>query len=131
MIIDRNSLTATYKDSNNQTQTVYLTDYITQAETGFNKLWDEDSGRNLAKKVVGSFDIFPKIICSFKPLNKTELDILAPLLNANVQNVTYYDPEKNQNVSMDTYTGDWSTKSMRANLDEPFNCSFIARERRL
>lgn len=131
MIINRNSLFATYKDSNNQTKTVYLTDYITQAETGFNKLWDADSGRNLSKKVVGSFDIFPKVICSFKPLNQTELEAIAPLLNAKTQTITYYDPEKKQNVSMNTYTGDWSTKSMRANLDEPFNCSFIARERRL
>ena len=130
MIIDRNSLKASYT-KNNQTYTIYLTDYITKAETGFNKLWDADSGRNLAKTVVGSFDIFPKVVCYFKPLKKTELDVLAPLLNAKTQTVTYYDPEKKANYSMATYTGDWSTTSQKANLDEPFNVSFIARSRRL
>lgn len=131
MIINRNSLVATYKDSNNQTKTVYLADYITGAEVGFPKLWDADSGRNLAKKWIGSFDIFPKVICSFKPLKQTELEAIAPLLNASSQNITYYDPEKKQNVTIETYTGDWSTKSSRPSIDEPFNCSFIAINRRL
>ena len=94
-------------------------------------MWDADSGRNLAKSVVGSFDIFPKVICTFKPLNKTELEAIAPLLNANSQSVTYYDPEKQTTYTMTTYTGDWSTDSKQPELDEPFNVSFIARTRRL
>lgn len=130
MIINRNSLVASYTKSGT-THTIYLADYLTKANTGFNKLWDADSGRNLAKSVVGSFDIFPKVICSFKPLNKTELDIIAPLLNAQSQSITYYDPEKKANYTMTTYTGDWSTDSKQPNLDEPFNVSFIARTRRL
>lgn len=130
MIINRNSLKATYTKSGT-TYTVYLADYITKAETSFNKLWDADSGRNLAKTVVGSFDIFPKVICHFKPLNKTELEAIAPLLNAKTQNVTYYDPEKKTTYTMATYTGDWSTTTMKASMDEPFNVSFIARSRRL
>lgn len=130
MIINKNSLKASYVKSN-QTYTVDLTDYITEAEISFNKLWDADSGRNLAKTVVGSFDIFPKIVCHFKPLNKSELDTIAPLLNANTQTVTYYDPEKQTTQSIPTYTGDWASSSRKANLDEPFNVSFIARSRRL
>jgi len=130
MIINRNSLVASYTKGGT-THTIYLADYLTKANTGFNKLWDADSGRNLAKAVVGSFDIFPKIICTFKPLNKTELDTIAPLLNAQSQSITYYDPEKQQNYTMTTYTGDWSTDSKQPNLDEGFNVSFISRYRRL
>ena len=130
MIIDRNSLIASYT-KNGTTYTIYLADYLTKANIGFNKLWDADSGRNLAKSVVGSFDIFPKVICSFKPLNKTELDTIAPLLNAQSQSVTYYDPEKQTNYTMTTYTGDWSVDIKQPKLDEPFNVSFIATTRRL
>ena len=130
MIINRNSLKASYTKSGT-TYTIYLADYITKAEIGFPKLWDSDSGRNLAKKVVGSFDIFPKIICHFKPLNKTELETIAPLLNAKTQSVTYYDPELKQTKTISTYTGDWSSSSQRAELDEPFNVSFISRNRRV
>ncbi len=130
MIINKNSLVASYT-KNGTTHTIYLADYLTKANTGFNKLWDADSGRNLAKSVVGSFDIFPKVICTFKPLNKQELDIIAPLLNAQRQSVTYYDPEKQANYTMTTYTGDWASDSKQPNLDEPFNVSFIATTRRL
>jgi len=130
MIINRNSLKASYTKSG-QTYTVYLADYITKAEISFNKLWDADSGRNLAKTVVGSFDIFPKVICHFKPLKKAELDTLAPLLNASTQSVTYYDPEKQTTQTINTYTGDWSTTTMKPGVDEAFNVSFIARSRRL
>lgn len=130
MVIDRNSLKASYTKGG-QTYTIYLTDYITSAEIGFPKGWDADSGRNLAKKVVGTFDIFPKIICNFKPLNQTELETIAPLLNARTQSVTYYDPEYKQNKTISTYTGDWSSTSKRPGLDEPFNVSFIADTRRI
>ena len=130
MIINKNSLVASYT-KNGTTHTIYLADYLTKANTGFNKLWDADSGRNLAKSVVGSFDIFPKVICTFKPLNKQELDLIAPLLNAQRQTVTYYDPEKQANYTMTTYTGDWASDSKQPNLDEPFNVSFIATTRRL
>lgn len=130
MIINRNSLVASYT-KNGTTHTIYLADYLTKANTGFNKYWDADSGRNLAKSVVGSFDIFPKVICDFKPLNKEELDLIAPLLNAHRQSVTYYDPELHRNYTMATYTGDWSTDSKQAELDEPFNVSFISTTRRV
>lgn len=130
MIIDRNSLIATYTKSGT-TYTIYLADYLTKANLGFNKWWDADSGRNLAKSVVGSFDIFPKVICTFKPLNKTEIEAIAPLLNANRQSITYYDPEKKANYTMTTYTGDWSTDMKQPKLDEAFNVSFIATTRRL
>lgn len=130
MIRNRNDLKASYTKGGT-TYTIYLLDYLTKANIGYNKLWDADSGRNLAKSVVGSFDIFPKIICTFKPLNKTELDTIAPLLNANSQSITYYDPEKQTTYTMTTYTGDWSSDTKQPSLDEPFNVSFIARTRRL
>ena len=130
MVIDKESIKASYT-KNGTTTTIKLAPYLTKANYGFNKEWDAEAGRNLAKSVQGSFDIFPKIICYFKPLNKTELDTLAPLFNSKVQSFTYYDPELHANKTINTYTGNWAYDCMKVNLAEPFNLSFIARDRRV
>lgn len=130
MVINKNSLKASYT-KNNQTITIYLADYITSANFGYYKHWSEDAGRNLAKSVVGTFDIFPKIIVNFKPLTKAELDIISPLLNSETQSVTYYDPDFKTTKTMSTYTGDWSYDNNNPRTNESFKCSFISRTRRL
>lgn len=130
MIINKNTVQASYT-KNGTTYTIKLAEYCTNIQEGYNKLWDADSGRNLAKSVVGSFDIFPKFICYFKPLNKTEIETIAPLLNAQTQSFTYYDPELKTSKTISTYTGDWSSDNKKVNLNEAFNVSFIARNRRL
>lgn len=130
MVIDKNKLIASYT-KNGTTHTIYLTDYITSANFGYYKQWSEDSGRNLAKSIVGTFDIFPKIVVSFKPLTKAELDIISPLLNAQKQNITYYDPDYQTTKTMSTYTGDWTYDDSNPRTTEGFKCSFISRTRRL
>ena len=42
-----------------------------------------------------------------KPLNKTELETIAPLLDSAYQTTVYYDPNKQANVTMTTYSNDW------------------------
>lgn len=109
--------------------------YITQAKYEYNKLWSQDSGRNLAGTQSGTLiGIFPKIILSFRKLTKTELETIAPILDSANQSFTYYDPNKKRSVTMTTYTGDWSVASKRiisnTSKNETFEVSFISVRKR-
>lgn len=62
------------------------------------------------------------------------MNLIAPILDSGNQNVTYYDPTKNNYVTISTYTGDWeytNKKVVSEKNDDSFEISFIARERRL
>ena len=107
--------------------------YLLSAKYEHNKLWGSDTGRNLAGDFSGTLTgIYPKIILTFRKLSKSELDAIAPILDSATQTVTYYDPATHSNITMSTYTGDWSyeNKSARNKIDDSFECSFIARRRR-
>lgn len=130
MIIDKDSLIAKYY-KNGVLETINLGDYLTRANFGYYKQWGKDAGRNLAMSVVGTFNIFPKIVCYFKPLNQQELETISPLLNAQTQYITYYDPDYKQLLQMPTYTGDWAVDNVKVGLNETFNVSFISRNRRM
>ena len=105
--------------------------YITEAKFGYPKLWASDSGRNLAGKMTGTLiGIFPKLILQFRPLTKEELNIIAPILDSANQTVVYYDPNKNENITMTTYTGDWELTNNNLNQNQGFSCSFISTEKR-
>lgn len=107
--------------------------YLLSAKYEYNKLWGEDTGRNLAGKFTGTLvGIFPKIILTFRKLTQAEMNIIAPILDSANQTLTYYDPTSNSNKTLSTYTGDWSyTNSRIATKNDSFECSFISRERRL
>lgn len=110
---------------------VSMGQYLLQAEYEFNKLWAEDTGRNLAGTMSGTLiGIFPKIILTFRKLSQAELNVIAPILDSSSQSVTYYDPTKNQNVTLSTYTGDWKIVNKYISKNESFTCSFISREKR-
>lgn len=123
MFIDKNSITI-----NN----ISMGQYLLSAKYEYNKLWGEDTGRNLAGKFTGTLvGIFPKIILTFRKLTKTEMNIIAPILDSANQTLTYYDPTTNSYKTLNTYTGDWSyTNKGVATKNESFECSFISRERR-
>lgn len=125
MFIDKNSLIV---------NGVSLGQYILEAKYSYNKLWT-NGGRNLAGTMTGTLvGVFPKIIVQFAPLTKSQLEIIVPILDAPSQSVTYYDPNKKQNVTMTTYTGDYeiTDKNIITNgkTNEGFNVSFIAIRRR-
>lgn len=106
--------------------------YLTQADYGYNKLWSEDSGRNLAGTQTGTLiGIFPKLELQFRRLTKDELHYLAPIFDSPSQTVEYYDDNKGQMVTMQTYTGDWKVSNKGININEPFSISFIAKQRRV
>ena len=108
--------------------------YITEARYEYNKLWT-DSGRNLAGEMTATLvGIFPKIKLSFRKLTKDELKIITPILDSSSQSLTYFDPTKNQSITIDTYTGDYAvvdrniiTNSVK---NESFEVSFIAIRKR-
>lgn len=109
--------------------------YITEVKYGYFKLFDSSSGRNLAGSMTATLiGIFPKLTLQFRKLTKSELEIIAPILDSPRQTVTYYDPNKKTNVTMTTYTGDYeiTNKGMisRGRKNEGFSCSFIAVRKR-
>lgn len=79
--------------------------------------------------------IFPKLILQFRRLTKSELEIIAPILDSANQTVTYYDPTKQANVTMTTYTGDYEITNKRIisgnAKNEGFSCSFISVSKRV
>ena len=114
---------------------VSMGQYILEAKYGYNKLWASDSGRNLAGVQSGTLiGIFPKIILQFRKLTKSELEIIVPILDSANQTVTYYDPNKQQNTTITTYTGDYEISNKgkigSGRKNEGFSCSFIAVRKR-
>lgn len=125
MYIDKNSLIV-----NN----VNLGQYILEAKYSYNKLWSNDSGRNLAGTQSGTLiGIFPKIIVQFRKLTKIELETIIPILDSARQIVKYYDPNKKAMTTMTTYTGDYEidNKGIIGHIkNEGFQISFISVKRR-
>lgn len=137
MFIDKNSLQVKVPNGSY----INLGQYLLEVEYQYPKLWASDSGRNLKGKQTGTLiGIFPKIICHFKKLTKSELETLRPILDASTQIIKYYDPMKATYYEMETYTGDWSVKNayivkgerndIGVHKNEDFQISFIAREKR-
>ena len=128
MFINKNSLTINNTNIGN---------YLVEVEYGYNKLWSNDSGRNLAGDQTGTLiGIYPKLKLTFAPLTQAELELLAPILDSSTQSTTYYDPVKKAMTTMSTYTGDWSTTNRNtfsnvARANESFQVSVIARSRRV
>lgn len=115
---------------------VNMGDYLVEAKYSYNKLWASDSGRNLAGSMTGSLvGIFVKLTLQFKPLTKNELEILVPILDSASQTISYYDPYKKQQTTMETYSGDYDVLNkniISGNVtNEGFSCSFISKNRRL
>ena len=115
---------------------VNMGNYLVEAKFSYNKLWDSSSGRNLAGSMTGTLiGIFPKIVLQFKPLTKSELEIIVPILDSPRQTVSYYDPNKKAQTTMTTYTGDYEVVNkniISGNVtNEGFNCSFISVSRRV
>ena len=127
MFLDKNSIII-----NN----INMGQYITEAKYAYNKLWGADSGRNLNGDMIATLiGIFPKITLEFKPLTKSELEIIIPVLDTPRQTFSYYDPYKKMQTTMTTYTSDYevSNKNIINNItpNESFNCSFISVSKRV
>ena len=127
MFIDKNSITI-----NN----VSMGQYITSAKYSYNKLWANDTGRNLAGVMSGTLvGIFPKIVLTFRKLTKAELEVVAPILDSASQTVRYYDPTKHAYTTIYTYTGDYEITNGKVidsnSKNGSFSCSFISKQKRV
>ena len=127
MFIDKNSI---------MINNVSMGQYLVQAQYGYNKLWGPDTGRNLNGDNSGTLlGIYPKLILQFRKLTKTELETIVPILDSANQTVTYYDPFKQANYTMTTYTGDYEVVNKNIvgqnnHKNEGFQISFIAVSKR-
>lgn len=133
MFIDKDSIKVQITGMANP---LSLGQYLVEARYGYNKLWGEDSGRNLKGDMTATLlGIFPKLVLQFAPLSKAELEIIVPILDSARQSVTYYDPYKKQNITMTTYTGDYEITNKneigKGALNDGFSVSFIATSRRV
>lgn len=110
--------------------------YLTEIEFGYYKIWSKDTGRNQNASYKGTIKgIFPKFTLHFKPLTKTELEAVAQEIDKQYQSVTYYDPNKKANKTIDTYAGDWAVRNKglietHGVKNDPFSISLIATDPR-
>ncbi len=109
---------------------VKVGEYVSQIKFGYHKLWGSDSGRNMAQSVTGSFKIFPKFTLKFRELTQKELEKWQPIVNNQSQSVSYYDPDKKKQNTIETYTND--LEYVQENLGEVdgFEVAFISRKAR-
>lgn len=116
---------------------VSMAQYLLQIEFQRNKLWADDTGRNLKGKTSGTFlGVVPKFKLTFKKLTQQQLETIAPILDSAFQNTNYYDPILKSQTTIQTYTGDWSTLNKNtftnvAKANESFDISVIGTEPRL
>ena len=116
-----------------QVNGISMGQYLLSAKYEHPKLWGSDTGRNLAGKMTGTLiGIFPKITLTFRKLTKSEMNIIAPILDSETQELRYYDPATNDYETITTYTGDWNytNKKIITDKNDSFECSFISREKR-
>lgn len=122
MFLNKNSL---YMDG------ISMGQYLTQVKYSYNKLWSSDTGRTLSGKMTGTLiGIFPKITMTFRKLTEQELVYLAPHFDNSVQTIKYKDPNKNADVTIETYTGDWETLYKNMDKADTFDLAFISVDRR-
>lgn len=131
MFIDKNSLQVKVSGGSYKN----LGDYITEARYSYNKVWADDSGRNLSGSMSGTLiGIFPKIIVNFKRLTKSQLQEITPILDSARQTLKYFDPTTNDYVEMTTYTGDYEIINKHIinsnGKNDNFEVSFIAINKR-
>lgn len=110
---------------------VSMGQYLVQVEYMYPKYWGKDTGRNLRGSFSGTLlGVFPKLVLQFRSLSQQELELITPILDKQQQTLTYYDTTKKSNKTIHTYSGDYSIVYKGIKQAEPFNCSFIAEERR-
>ena len=109
---------------------VSMGSYLTSIRYGRNKLWADDTGRNLEGDFSGTLKgIFPKFILRFRKLNQTELETITDILDSATQTVQYYSTKKRAMNTITTYSGDWEYEDNTIGINEPFECSLIVRSR--
>lgn len=118
MLLNKNNFTINGKK---------VADYITKIKFGYHKEWGSDSGRNMAKAVTGSFDIFVKFTLTFRDLEQDEIELWSGIINSASQTVNYYDPDLKKQNTESTYTGNLEYVQENLGYVDGFDVSFIGR----
>jgi hypothetical protein len=131
MFIDENSLQIKVGSGD----FVSMGQYLSSVKYGYHKLWDEDSGRAISGKMVATLKgLYPKLTLSFKPLTKSQVEAIAPILDSAYQKTRYYDPNKNDYITIDTYSNDWEVNNKNiidyAMRNDPFEWTVISVDKR-
>lgn len=102
--------------------------YITSYKIGRNKLWGEDTGRNMAGKMKGSLiGVFPKIILEIGYITDEELVTLENILDAPSITVEYYSNKYKTTKTGSFYASDYEENLVRKNdmMYGPFSVNLI------
>ena len=97
------------------------------------KLWSSDTGRSMTGENKGTLvGIFPKIEITLGKLTADEMKTFLSLVNVATANVTYYDTEKQAELTNSFYFGDAIDEvSRQKNMThKPISISIIATKRR-
>ena len=97
------------------------------------KLWSSDSGRSMTGENKGTLvGIFPKIEITLGKMTDEEMSTFLKLVNVASANVTYYDTEKQANVTASFYFGDVTDEISRQKSmsHKQISVSIIANKRR-
>ena len=112
------------------TNYISLGQYLVNVKFGKHKEWSSDTGRTMSHKMKGSLGaIFDKITLYFGRLNDTQMETIAPYLDAEKQYVKFTHTDGTIKT-METYSGDWEVVYKKMKVGEAFNCALIARNPR-
>lgn len=107
--------------------------HITQYSIQSNKLWADDSGRNMAGENKGTLvGVFPKILLKVKPKSKSEVSQLMNLLDLAEITVDWYDFKTQKTYTSSNYSGDYTVDLKKANsmIFEEISVNLIPNKKR-
>lgn len=108
-----------------------LDDYIISYKISRNKLWADDTGRNMQGSMKGSLvGNFPKIMLEIVPLDADIMSQLEQILDEASINVEYYNDKYKCTCSSKFYAGDYEEDILRRNdmMYKTFTVNLIANE---
>lgn len=97
------------------------------------KLWSSDSGRSMTGENKGTLiGIFPKIEITLGKMTASEMAAFLRLVNVASADVTYYDTERQENITASFYFGDVTDEITRQKSmsHKQISVSIIANKRR-
>lgn len=97
------------------------------------KLWSSDTGRSMTGENKGTLiGIFPKIEITLGKMTPAEMAQFLRLVNVASANVTYYDTERQTNITESFYFGDVTDEILRQKdmRHKQISVSIIANRRR-
>jgi hypothetical protein len=97
------------------------------------KLWSSDTGRSMTGENKGTLiGIFPKIEITLGKMTAAEMARFLKLVNVASADVTYYDTERQQNITASFYFGDVTDEILRQRdmSHKQISVSIIANKRR-